>query len=137
LAIHEPFVLGAIIDLGNCLNLLQIDHLQIVKQGYDSLKALFQSIEEEMPKNKAIEEGTDLLLRPLDCAVIELIHASNRQNGKPEFDTVRGVFFEGTHLYPNAGFKEKNHIQICVRTPRSIKGFFRPIDPEEGISFKE
>jgi hypothetical protein len=41
------------------------------------------------------------------------------------------------HLYPNAGFKEKNHIQICVRTPGSIKGFFRPIDSEEGISFEE
>ncbi|MBW8888982.1 MAG: hypothetical protein JF616_14605 [Fibrobacteres bacterium] len=133
--IQDPFVIGAIIDLGNCLNLLQYDHLQIVKQGYFSLESMIESINGEMPRNKAIEDGADLLLRPLDCAVIELLHASNRENGKPEFDTVRGVFFEGNHLYPNAGFKEKNHIQICVRTPRSIKGYFRPIDANEGIGF--
>jgi hypothetical protein len=78
-----------------------------------------------------------LTIRPLDCAVIEIIHASNRESGKPEFDTVRGVFFEGDPLYPNAGFREKNHIRICVRTPRSIKGFFRPIHPEEGMGFQE
>jgi hypothetical protein len=104
--INDPFVLGAIIDLGNCLNLLQFDHLQILKQGYASLEAMIQSIHGDMPRNRAIEEGADLLLRPLDCAVIEIIHASNRESGKPEFDTVRGVFFEGDPLYPNAGFKE-------------------------------
>ena len=26
----------------------------------------------------------------------------------------------------NAGFKEKNHIQICVRNPNCIKGFLNP-----------
>lgn len=134
--IKEPFVLGAIIDLGNCLNLLQLDHLQIVKQGYDSLKSLLESIDTPLPKNRAIEDGADLLLRPLDCAVIQLLHASNEKSGKPDFDTVRGVFFEGPPLYPHAGFREKNHIQICVRSPKSIKGFFRPLDPGEGISFK-
>lgn len=134
--IKEPFVLGAIIDLGNCLNLLQFDHLRIVKQGYESLKKLLESIQQPLPENKAIEDGTDLLLRPLDCAVIQLIHTLNEKSLKPSFDTVRGVFFEGQPLYPNAGFKEKNHIQVCVRTPKSIKGFFRPLDPEEGISFR-
>ena len=47
------------------------------------------------------------------------------QTGEPPFDSVRGVFFEGENLYPNAGFKAKNHIQVCVRNPNCIKGFFR------------
>ena len=38
----------------------------------------------------------------------------------------RGVFFEGDDLYPNAGFKEKNHIQIAIRNTNCIKGFFIP-----------
>jgi len=41
-------------------------------------------------------------------------------------DSVHGIFNEGEELYPNAGFREKDHIQICVRNPNCIKGFFLP-----------
>ena len=38
-----------------------------------------------------------------------------------------GIYFwEGHSLYPNAGFAEKNHIQICVCNPNCIKGYFLP-----------
>jgi hypothetical protein len=43
-----------------------------------------------------------------------------------KFDSVRGVFWEGKELYPGAGFMERNHIQICLRNPNCIKGFFIP-----------
>ena len=36
------------------------------------------------------------------------------------------AFWEGHSLYPNAGFAEKNHIQICVCNPNCIKGYFLP-----------
>ena len=42
------------------------------------------------------------------------------------YDSVRGVFWEGHEIYPNAGFSEKNHIQICVCNPNCIKGYFLP-----------
>ena len=45
---------------------------------------------------------------------------------KRDYDSVRGVFWEGKPLYPNAGFAEKNHIQICVCNPNCIKGYFLP-----------
>jgi len=81
-----------------------------------------------MPKNeKSLHEETDLLIRKLDCAVIETIHAFNDEQKKKPYDSVRGVFWEGKDLYPNAGFKEKNHIQICIRNPNCIKGYFRPL----------
>jgi len=82
-------------------------------------------------KNKPIEKQGDLLLRNLDCAVIETIHQFNKEEGLPEFDSVRGVFWEGQDLYPNAGFKEKNHIQIAVRNPNCLKGFFIPREFDE------
>ncbi len=28
---------------------------------------------------------------------------------------------------PTAGFYTKNHIQLCVRNPDCIKGYFRPL----------
>jgi len=40
--------------------------------------------------------------------------------------SVRGVFFEGKDIYKNAGFKEKNHIQIAIKNPNCIKGYFIP-----------
>ena len=46
---------------------------------------------------------------------------------------MRGVFWEGEDLYENAGFKEKNHIQICVRNSNCIKGFFIPREADDGL----
>ena len=99
-----PSVLGAIIDLGNCLDLLDTRYLLLVKGS------------------------TDKLLRELDCAVIENLHIMQRQTQFEPFDSVRGVFVEGDELYPGAGFHDKNHIQICIRNPNCIKGFFIPRD---------
>ncbi len=78
-------------------------------------------------KNKTVGNSIDLLYRELDCAVIETIHKVNSlNNDKSTFDSVKGVFWEGEELYPSAGFREKNHIQICVRNPNCIKGYFLP-----------
>ncbi len=41
------------------------------------------------------------------------------------------MFQEGAPLYPGAGFSTKNHIQVCVRDPSCIRGYFRPIGPAD------
>lgn len=81
--------------------------------------------------NKPIGENKDLLLRDLDCAVIETFHSLRHPDSDLKaFDSVRGVFWEGNEIYPNAGFKEKNHIQICIRNKNCIKGYFLPRHPD-------
>jgi hypothetical protein len=65
-------------------------------------------------------------LRDLDCAVFETIHKIRKEENDPVYDSIRGVFWEGEELYPNAGFREKDHIQICIRNPNCIKGYFLP-----------
>jgi hypothetical protein len=124
--IKEPAVIGAIIDLGYCLDLLDTENLKLVKEGYKLLKGTNEKYGLSIPENVPLFKDGDLIKRFLDCAVIESIHQFNKDKGKPEFDTVRSVFFEGDDLYENAGFKEKNHIQIAVRNPNCIKGFFIP-----------
>ncbi len=47
------------------------------------------------------------------------------------FDSVRAAFWEGKDLYPNAGFKKQNHIQIAIRNPDCIKGIFLPRNKKE------
>ncbi len=116
----HPAVIGAVVDLGACLNLVESKNLQLLKVGYETLQVAGKTSQISLPKNKS-----GGLLRHLDCAVIETVHNSREEEDLRPFDTVRGVFWEGRELYPNAGFKEKNHIQICVRNPNCIKGFFR------------
>lgn len=122
-SVEEPFVVGAVIDLGHCFNLLDHYHLELLKVGYDNLTDLLDQagVVDSLPNNSSDE---DKLRRHLDCAVINFIHAMRIDDGEPEFDSVRGVFTEGKELYPGAGFKEKNHIQLAVRNPNCIKGFF-------------
>lgn len=53
---------------------------------------------------------------------------------EPAFSSVRAMFTEGKDVYNGAGFKEKNHIQICVKNPNCIKGYFRVLEPIKGHS---
>lgn len=124
--IEEPAVIGAIIDLGYCLDLIDSKYLNLLKLSYDTLKKSNEDFGLLIPKNVALKKNGDLLKRYLDCAVIETVHQINKDMGKLEFDSVRGVFFEGNDLYENAGFKENNHIQIAIKNPNCIKGFFIP-----------
>lgn len=132
--IKNPSVIGAVIDLGNCLNLLDSRYIEIVKNGHTLLTETAQKAGFPLPENRPIKGGKELLLRKLDCAVIETIHQSNKEKDRLPFDTVRAVFEEGDELYPNAGFRTMSHIQICVRNPNCIKGYFHPLDPIDGYN---
>jgi len=72
--ITDPFVLGAVVDLGHCLNLLESESLQVLAGAYAALKRSFGSTEASMPVNSRPDEGGHHLLRNLDCAVIEYLH---------------------------------------------------------------
>jgi hypothetical protein len=114
--IKEPAVLGVAICLGRCLDLTDSEFIHEVKTAYTSLA----SIKSELPVNA---KG---FLRYLDCAVIEAVHTMRKDLKLPPYDSVRSVFWEGTEPYDGAGFRDKNHIQICIRNPNCIKGLFLP-----------
>lgn len=124
--IKNPAVLGAVIDLGYCLDLLDSEFLSMLEIGYALVMKSSKDYGIKIPKNQPLKENGDLLIRYLDCAVIETIHEFNKLEEIPSFDSVRGVFFEGDDLYPNAGFRRNNHIQIAIRNPNCIKGYFVP-----------
>lgn len=126
----RPAVIGAIIDLGFCMNLLDAQFLQMVKEGYRALSTLSRQAGQPLPQNRQVGGSDDLLLRHLDCAVVETVHQFRASRRVRAFDSVRGAFIEGSPLYPGAGFNERNHIQICVRNPKCIKGYFRVLGPD-------
>ena len=123
--ITNPAVVGAVIDLGLCLNLLDSRFIEAVRDAYNELVLSSEAAAAPLPKNTG---GTDLLRRDLDCAVLRTVHQTREDKDERPFDTVRAVFVEGGPLYENAGFAARSHIQVCVREPACIKGYFRPLD---------
>jgi hypothetical protein len=72
----------------------------------------------------------DKIIRRLDCAVMnylfKILETAEESDPKSQpYQTVRALFPEGNELYTDAGFREKTHIQICVRAPQQILGVFR------------
>lgn len=125
-SIKKPAVVGAIIDLGYCFDLTDSTCLQELKDAYNIFVEICKKAGKELPQNTDIGKSTDKLIRKLDCSVIQTVHLINQDANKRAYDSVKGVFWEGHSLYPNAGFAEKNHIQICVCNPNCIKGYFIP-----------
>lgn len=123
--VTDPGVVGAIIDLGYCLDLTTLSGLEEVKQAYEMLRETCEKAGTAIAVNVG---GKDRLKRELDCAVIQALHQYRSEQGLAPYDAVRAPFPEAEDLYNNAGFRAKNHIQICViNTARCIKGYFKPI----------
>lgn len=120
--IQTPFVIGAIINLKRCLSLTDRKALEELSGAHHLFEGLLTKTGGVLPTN-----GASLRARKLDCAVFETLHQYRKDESLPSYDTVRGLFFEGEPLYPDAGFRSKNHIQICVRDKGCILGYFRPI----------
>jgi hypothetical protein len=118
--ISKPFVIGAVIEMGLCLDLTTTSGMDWVRIAYQSLLDVTRAAALELPSN-----SNDELRRNLDCAVVRRLHSILEAQKLPAIDTVKGIFTEGEPAYPGAGFREKTHIQIAVRNPRCIKGIFR------------
>ncbi|ENU83821.1 hypothetical protein F974_01172 [Acinetobacter sp. CIP 102159] len=125
-SVKKPFAIGATIDLGNCLDLLDQQWLDYVGDAYtymiEDLRSENKEIPENLPWNR---DDIDFKSRKLDCAVILYAIQLAKEQGQP-FDSVRAAFWEGEDLYPNAGFKQHNHIQISIINPECIRGIFLP-----------
>jgi hypothetical protein len=118
----SPAVVGAVIELGLCLDLATQAGIDHTRNAYNSLAFTYKAAGLNLPRNAG---GKDLLLRRLDRAVIQTLHEIRESAREAPIDTVSGVFIEGPPIYKDAGFYEKTHIQICVCNPKQIRGVFR------------
>jgi hypothetical protein len=134
--IRLPAVIGATIFLGHCCDFLDATYIRLLKKYYDLMAA---AVGEKLPQNRNLphDQHKDKILRELDCAVIEYMHGRILRKTQSDiqtkgfshskiFDSTRGVFTEGGPVFAGAGILEKSHIQICIRNPNCIKGFFLP-----------
>lgn len=118
--IRKPAVVGAVIELGLCLDLTTSTSNEPLVEAHKKLSRIHEEAGLALPEN-----SNDMMRRDLDCAVIRILHKIREDAGEQQIDTIKGAFIEGEPIYPNSGFRTETHIQICVRTPQSIKGVFR------------
>jgi hypothetical protein len=121
----DPAVVGAIIDLGECLDLLEAESIGFVEEAYNCFLLFLKTADRSLPQNTG---GQDRLKRALDCEVINHFHWMLEQDKVDSYDSVRAAFVEGDPIYPEAGFHKETHIQMCVRNPEQIMGYFRVLE---------
>jgi len=124
-----PAVIGAVIDLGNCLDLVSRQSVELLRQAYQLYERQQMQVELRLAQNLQApgRPDPDNILRFLDCAVIRFLHGMIAEQDRAPFDTVRGLFTEGDAVYPGSGFKNQSHTQVAVRNPACILGIFKPI----------
>lgn len=121
--ILSPSVVGVVYQLDYCLDLTDSDLIDLLPVYYELMKEDLLTADKALPRNKDLPKNQyhDIIIRELDCAVIEFMHnkideqiASDiSQKGFSQyrrFDTVRGVFTEGGPVFEGAGIQSKNHI---------------------------
>jgi hypothetical protein len=122
----NPTAIGAVLNLGNCLDLFDQNSRATLNDGFRQLSLMRELMQKPLPENQKVKGQSEFLLRYLDCAVVNTIHEALIEDGDIPFDSVRGGFPEGEEVYPGSAFHMKDHIQISVRNPNCIKGFFWP-----------
>ena len=130
--IGEPAVVGAVIDLRNCLDLIARENVALLRTAYDAFVEIQKKSDLPIPKNlrPSAENEDILLLRFLDCAVLRYLHQTIKESGDPTlipFDTVRGMFVEGEEAFPGSGIAAKSHVQVAVCNDDCIRGLFFPL----------
>jgi hypothetical protein len=132
--IKEPAVIGAVLYLGYCCDLLDQKYIKLLAQYAASLKTKCEETGEKYPQNEDL--ATDLyknrILRNLDCDIANHGHSTYKI-----FDSTRGAFIEGGPAFEGIEIREKTHIQICIRNPNCIKGLFLPRKEIDFAPWKE
>jgi len=124
--VAEPAVVGALVQLGNCFDLMDTRFTGELANAYQQYRSMLARAGAMLPRNAGTTP--DKKLRRLDCSVLNYYLDWRRQLGRT-FDTVRCGFIEGERAFPGSGIFQHSHIQIAVRSSTCILGVFRPTVP--------
>ena len=117
-------MIGAVIDLGNCLDLLNRENIELVREAH----ALFVEEQERsglpIPQNRSLDGEPDKILRFLDRAVIQFLHEIFDAAGEAAFDSVRGLFPEGEGFIQEPDFATAITSRLRSAIPSSFLVYF-------------
>lgn len=125
--IKDPAVVGAIIHLGNCFDLLDTRNTELLGKMFKVYQEVCEKTGLKLPQNsKSHKLDTDYTRRLLDCAVVNFTIEAIETQENIKYQSVRCVFTEGKEAFDGSYIKHKSHIQIAVRDRSAILGYFKP-----------
>lgn len=122
--LFEPVVLGAVLDLGRCLDLTEVAGIQEIVDAHAVFESLCSTLKLDPPKNRPFRSGGEKLIRELDCGVFNTLHEMRARERKPRYDSIRAVFTEGPRAYQGTTFQKLTHVQLVMLNANCIKGYF-------------
>jgi hypothetical protein len=110
-------VVGALIRLGQCLDLLDPSNALLLRAAHDDLERMISLARKRLPENANNHKY-------LDCAVFNYAYGLLDQDGRA-VDSCRAVFVplkqgKMPRLWRRSGVFGRVHVQLCVRTPSNI-----------------
>jgi hypothetical protein len=116
LKFSEPAVVGAIIRLGNCFDLLDAKNVAALQKAGAVMVESMKQAGVEIPVNKRT-------YKYLDCSAFNFFYQQNEDDGEPRIDTARAAYVpteSQKRIWPNSWIYKDTHIQLCVRTQSHI-----------------
>ena len=110
----EAAVLEATIQLGRCLNLLDIEHQAELRSAYDRVAQLAVAQGVELPRNR--DDGRYYL----DQFVVEFYCRIQEEERNLPLQTIRACFPEGEPVFPDSRILSHTHVQLAVRDDSCI-----------------
>ncbi len=117
----DPAVIGALIQLGTCYDLLDTRFTNDLARGAAEFEREMHRMGAVVPVNRGPDRGA----RFFDCAVITWWLDRLASRGTV-YQSVRCAFTEGAPVYPGMAILRESHIQVAVRDPECIVGLFTP-----------
>jgi hypothetical protein len=111
----QPAVVGAMIRLGNCLDLLDPENVRSLRRVYDDILPKWTIAKVPIPRNV-------LSKKRLDCAILNLVYRRSDMSAN-KIEASRGVFVptsKARRVWPGSWIYDEAHIQICVREQKNI-----------------
>lgn len=114
----QPAVVGAVIRLGHCFDLLDPVNVEQLQEFHNEAIATWRKSGVEVPRN-----GNQH--KKLDCAIFNLLYDTQEN---PRIETARSVYVptgSAKRAWQRSWIYEQAHIQICVRKPQNILAVWR------------
>lgn len=110
-------VVGALVRLGKCVDLLDPSNADLLVRAHDDLRATMHAARKPLPSDANNHKY-------LDCAVFNWLYARLEQAGY-RAESCRAVFVplisgKMPRLWTRSGVFRGAHIQLCVREPENI-----------------
>src|SRR5262249_31971950 len=113
-------VIGAIIQLGNCLDLTD-------GKFTTGLRAMYRTLKQQARREGKVLAGNRGKRRGLDCLVINRLVESAEGGSGGRFQPARCPFLEGSPAFPGSAIRRDSHMQLVVFDKRCLLGVFRPV----------